>query len=206
LERADSVIVDPHKWLGTPTGCAATYVRDGLILERAFTQDPAPYLETFAPDDSRSQFDEQGPHWFDRSVELSSPSRGVWVWAVLREIGADGVRNRVRRHVGFAERVAERARSERALELVLPPGLSICCFRYVGDGLDDSSANEVNEHIQQLLRAETPYIPSTAQIEGRLAIRPCFVNSATTMDEVDGLVDAVISLGDRLTGRPAARA
>jgi aromatic-L-amino-acid decarboxylase len=199
LERVDSAIVDPHKWLGTPTGCAATFVRDGSLLERAFQQSPAPYLETFTPETAVSQFDDQGPHWYDRSMELSSPARGTWVWAVLREIGVEGIRDRVRRHVGFANHIAGRAEDHPRLELVVPASLSIVCFRYLREGMNDEVANAVNEQIVQALRAETALIPSTAMVGTRLAIRPVFVNPATTLAEADGLVDAVLDLGDRLT-------
>ena len=198
IERADSYIVDPHKWLGTPAGCGATYVRDADRLERAFTQEPAPYLEVFSPADARSQFDDQGTHWFDRSVELSAPARGIWVWAALREIGASGMRTRIRRHIGFAGHLAERAESHDRLELLLPPSLSICCFRYRPPGASDEQADALNAEIVQLLRAETSLVPSTAKVGGRLAIRPCFVNPATTLAEVDGLADAVVEIGDRL--------
>lgn len=198
VERADSWIVDPHKWLGTPAGCGATYVRDGDLLERAFTQEPAPYLETFSPEDARSQFDGQGTPWFDRSVELSSPSRGVWVWAALREIGADGMRERVRRHIGLARHLAERAETHPRLELLLPPTLSICCFRYRRESLDEAALDAINMRIVQTLRAETGLVPSTARIDGSLAIRPCIVNPATTLAEVDALADSVVRIGDRL--------
>lgn len=197
-ERADSWIVDPHKWMGTPGGCGATYVRDGDLLERAFTQEPAPYLEPFAPETAASQFDHQGIHWFDRSVELSSPARGVWVWAALREIGAEGMRARFRRHIGFAHHLADRAREHPRLELLVEPTLSICCFRYRRDGLDDVALDAVNTQIVQLLRAEEDLVPSTTRVDGRLAIRPCFVNPATTLREVEALADAVVRIGDRL--------
>ena len=201
VERADSLIVDPHKWLGTPAGCGATYVRDAALLERAFTQEPAPYLETFAPADARSQFDSQGIHWFDWSMELSAPARGVWVWAALREIGADGMRARVRRHIGFARHLAERAQAHDRLELLVPPELSICCFRYRPDGADGPALDELNAEIVQLLRAEHSLVPSTAKVGGRLAIRPCIVNPATTLAEVDALADATVTIGDALTSR-----
>ena len=199
VERADSWIVNPHKWLGTPGGCGATYVRDGELLERAFTQEPAAYLEPFSPETARSQFDQQGIHWFDRSVELSSPSRGVWVWAALREIGADGMRERFSRHIGFAHHLADRAREHPHLELLLEPTLSICCFRYRRDGLDEEALDAVNTQIAQLLRAEENLVPSTTRVAGRLAIRPCFVNPATTLREVDALAAAVVRLGDQLS-------
>lgn len=198
VERGDSWIVDPHKWLGTPGGCGATYVRDGELLERAFTQEPAPYLESFSPASARSQFDHQGIHWFDRSVELSSPSRGVWVWAALREIGAEGMRERVRRHIGFARHLADLAVEHPRLDLLDRPTLSICCFRYRADGLDESRIDALNTEIVQTLRAETSLVPSTTRIEGRLAIRPCFVNPATTMAEVEALAESVVEIGDRL--------
>ena len=81
LELADSVIVDPHKWLGAPTGIAATFVRDRSILHRAFTQEPADYLEGSFSDsnDARSSLDSMGIPYADFGVELSSPARGVVV-------------------------------------------------------------------------------------------------------------------------------
>ena len=200
-ERADSWIVDPHKWLGTPAGCGATYVRDGALLERAFTQEPAPYLEVFQPEEARSQFDSQGIHWYDRSMELSAPARGVWVWATLREIGADGMRERIRRHIGLARRLADRAATDTALELLLPPSLSIACFRYKREGLDELTLDAVNMEIVQRLRGEEALVPSTTRIDGRLAIRPCIVNAATTSSEVDALADAVVRIGDALGHR-----
>ena len=197
VDRADSWIVDPHKWLGTPAGCGATYVRDGDLLERAFTQEPAPYLDVFSPEDARSQFDSQGIHWYDRSVELSAPARGIWVWAGLREIGADGMRRRFERHIVFARHLADRAEQHPRLELLDPPTLSICCFRYRRDGLTEAELAAVNPKIVQTLRAEENLVPSTARIEGHLAIRACVVNPATTLAEIDALVDRVVAIGDR---------
>lgn len=203
VERADSWIVDPHKWLGTPAGCGATFVRDGDLLERAFTQEPAPYLENFSPEHARSQFDSHGLRWYDRSVELSAPARGVWVWAALREIGAEGMRRRIRRHVGFARHLADRAEDHPRLELLIPPTLSICCYRYRRDGVADRRLDDVNAEIVRRLRAEHDLVPSTTVVEGRLAIRPCFVNPATTLAEVDAFADRTAEIGDELTSAQA---
>lgn len=199
VERADSAIVDPHKWLGTPVGCGVTYVRDASLLERAFTQEPAPYIEAFSPDEARSQFDDWGSHWFDRSVELHAPSRGVWVWATLREIGVDGVRARIRRHVGFAQHLGRLVEADERLELLVPPSLSICCFRYRPAGLAEAALDELNTDIIRHLRAETRFVTSSTRVDGKLAIRPCFVNASTTIGEVEGLAQAVVRLGDQLT-------
>lgn len=95
---------------------------------------------------------------------------------------------------------------ELALQLVVwaavgMPSLSIACFRYRVDGLDDATLDALNTEIVQTLRAEGGPIQSTTRIEGKLAIRPCFVNAATTLAEVDALADRVVEIGDRLAAR-----
>ncbi len=198
VERADSLIVDPHKWLGTPVGCGATYVRGDGLLERSFTQEPAAYLTTSPPEDLVSQFDHFGRGWFDRSLELHAPSRGSWVWAVLRELGLAGVRARIRRHIEFAARLADLVRADPRLELLVEPSLSICCFRYSGNDISPEVLDDLNAEIVRRLRAETDFIPSTTRVDGDLALRVCFVNPATGPQDVEGLTEAVVATGDAL--------
>ena len=114
LDEADSWIVDPHKWLATGVGIGATFVRDAGVLTRAFAEGDAAYLEgSFheAADPDGSQFDAIGGPWADQSLELSAPPRGVAVWAILREIGREGVVARIDRHVAFARAVADQAKA-----------------------------------------------------------------------------------------------
>ena len=169
------------------------------MLERAFTQEPAAYLTTFAPEEVTSQFDHFGKNWFDRSPGLHAPSRGSWVWAVLREIGAEGVRARIRRHIAFADRLASLVDDDPRLELLVPPSLSICCFRYRGTAKDQAQLDGLNAEIVRRLRAETPFVPSTTRIDGHLAVRACFVNPASSSADIDGLAEAVAAIGDRLS-------
>jgi aromatic-L-amino-acid decarboxylase len=199
VEDADSWIVDPHKWLSAPVGVGAVYVRDEGALTRAFAEGHAAYLEGSFDEAAfaGSQFDSMGGSWADQSLELSAPPRGVLVWALLREIGRVGVAQRVERHVAMARAVADRARSDPRLELLMEPQLSIACFRYRPPGGVDGDA--LNRRILERLRRETPFIPSSAEIDGRFAIRPCFINPRTTEREVEGLVDSVIRFGDELT-------
>lgn len=199
LELADSVIVDPHKWLGAPTGIAATFVRDRSILHRAFTQEPANYLEgSFSdPDDARSSLESMGIPYADFGVELSSPARGVVVWSLLRELGRSGVAQRIRRDNDFARQLAAAVRRHDHLELLSEPVLSICCFRYRRGGVDDLDA--LNQQLHRRLLRETPYLPSTTVVNGSFGMRPCFINSRTSSEDVDGLADAVARLGDELS-------
>jgi aromatic-L-amino-acid decarboxylase len=200
LERASSVAVDPHKWLAVPLGCGATFVRDRALMGRAFTLEPAEYLEgAAAPGETGSAFGEFGDLYHDFNVEQSAQSRGVTVWAALAEIGREGMRARVRRHNDYARHVERRVRADPRLDLLAPATLSICCFRYRAPGRSDEGLDRLNAKLAQRLRDETPFVPSTTRVGGRLAIRPCFINPRTTLMEVDGLVDAVTRIGDELS-------
>jgi aromatic-L-amino-acid decarboxylase len=205
---ADSAIVDPHKWLATGVGVGATYVRQPGLLTRAFAEGAASYLEgsfSLDLDGMSSQFDAMGGPWADMSVELSSPPRGALVWAVLREIGVAGLRARIARHLGYAQHVTARAAAHPRLEALTEPQLSVACLRYLpADGAVD--ANMLNARVLERLRRETDYAPTSTVVGGRLAIRPCYINPRTTLTDVDGLVDAVVRLGDDETARSAVNA
>jgi aromatic-L-amino-acid decarboxylase len=200
LELADSVITDPHKWLNVPVGVAATFVRDRSILYRAFTQEPADYLEgAFADDDVQVSLDSMGIPYFDFGVELSAPVRGVAVWGVLRELGVTGVRDRVVQDNDFARHVASRAREHPRLELLLEPVLSICVFRYTpGGSTPEHDVDDLNREILRALARDTRFVVSSTVVKGRFALRPCFINPRSRWTDVDEFVDTVIALGDAL--------
>jgi aromatic-L-amino-acid decarboxylase len=202
VERADSVAVDPHKWMAAPIGCGAVFVRDRELLGRTFTLEPADYLEgSLDQTPFHSPFDVLGEPYHNFNVEQSAPSRGVRVWAILKEIGARGMMERVVRHNDYARRLAERVEKEENLELLAEPVLSICCFRYRPAGSGEDGLDDLNSEIARLLRAGGVHVPSTTRVGGRLAIRPCYINPRTTAGEVDGLADAVLDIGDRLLQR-----
>ncbi len=199
FERANSAAVDPHKWLAAPVGCGAAFVCDRNLLGRALTLEPAEYLEgSIGQGEHRSPFDTFGDQYHEFGVAQSAPSRGVMVWAILKEIGAQGMRDRVSRHNSYARHISMRIQQKDRLEQVGCVELSICCFRYVSPGLDETALDELNEAIAEKLREESLYVPSTTRVNGKLVIRPCFINSRTTIKEVDGLIDKVCSLGKNL--------
>lgn len=200
LSLADSIIVDPHKWLGAPVGIGTTYVRDRNILNRAFTQGASDYLEGSMTDNkAQHSMDSLGIPYCDFGVELSAPSRGAVVWALIREIGKTGIRERVCRHNAMAKHVAKRAQAHPNLEVVQEPTLSICCFRYVSAEWGD--LNELNTRIHRQLVHNNRNIPSTAVINGTLAIRPCFIGARTTWQHANDLVDEVIATGKQLINK-----
>lgn len=200
VDRADSVVVDAHKWLCVPTGIGATYVRDRSVLGRAFTGEPSAYIEgAFDETADTSPWDSMGPPFHDWTLDLSAPARGMVVWAALHEIGVEGLRARVVRDNDYARAVADLVRAEPTLELLTEPELSICCFRYRGGGdLDEAQLDALNATLVRRLHARSPYVPSGTVVDGRFAIRPCFINPRTEASDVEAMVRWVCGLGDEL--------
>jgi aromatic-L-amino-acid/L-tryptophan decarboxylase len=199
VEEADSVVVDPHKWLAAPSGSGAVFVRDHALQERAFTMEPADYAEgAMVRGEVNSTFDYLGDDYLQIGPEMSAQSRGVAVWAILKEIGADGVRDRVARHCSFARRVFELALADERLEPLSQPTLSICCYRYRAPDVSESMLDDLNAVIAQRLRMEG-IVPSTTRVAGKYAIRPCFINPRTTMVDVERMVARTRAIGDALT-------
>jgi glutamate/tyrosine decarboxylase-like PLP-dependent enzyme len=195
LEFADSVTVDPHKWLGAPVGIGATFVRDRELLYRAFRQGSAPYLEgSFSPEDAVNSMDSMGIPWGDLGLELSAPARGVVVWAILREIGVEGLKNRICRHNSMARHLADRIRAHPDLELVAEPVLSICCFRYAKQGLEN--LDDFNRQVHRKMVRNGNNIPSTTVVDGKLVIRPCFIGARAGYKQADDLFEEFLELAE----------
>jgi aromatic-L-amino-acid decarboxylase len=199
LERADSVIVDPHKWLGASVGVAATFVRDRELLRRAFTQEPAHYLEGSTGPSVEHSLDDFGVPYYDYGVELSAPSRGVVVWALLREIGLAGMTARIKRHNDIAAYVAQAAREHPNLELLQEPTLSICCFRYVTPQVSD--LDRLNQELHRTLIRGNQNMPSTTRVNGHLALRPCFIGARYELSHARSLLADVLRIGRELSDR-----
>jgi aromatic-L-amino-acid decarboxylase len=201
----DSFAVDPHKWLAAPVGTGLAICRDGELLGRAFTIEPGAYDRERSrvadpAGDAESPWGVLGEGTFDWGVDFSTPTRGLAVWAVLKEIGAAGIRERVRRHNDFARLVAARTRAEDELELLSEPQLSIACFRYRPFGwTDEVRLDELNADIIAELRREGRSLPSSTVVGGRFAIRACYINPRNDREHVEMLVDDVLDIGRRLS-------
>lgn len=207
--RIDSLAMDPHKWLATPVGCGAAFVRDPDILGRALTVhrgDYAQFRPTEGPDPG-SPFDEIGVGTPDFGVDFSTPSRGLAVWALLKEVGAEGIRARIGKDLDCARRVADHARREVDLELLAEPELSICCFRFRPEGMTDEAAiDALNDRIVHEVRARGRAIPSATRVRDRYAIRPCFINPRGGLADADALVAEVLTVGRAMIAEPPAAA
>ena len=202
----DSFAVDPHKWLAAPVGTGLVICRDGDLLARSFAVETGAYdreresLE-FNKRDPDSPWESTGRGTLDWGLDFSTPARGIAVWAILKEIGAVGIKDRIVRHNDSARLVAERSRASQELELMADPDLSIACFRYVRDGTSEADLNDLNEEILAELRRKGSSVPSSTLIDGQFAIRACFINPRSGLEDADRLVDEVVAIGRRLSER-----
>jgi aromatic-L-amino-acid decarboxylase len=115
---------------------------------------------------------------------------------MIREIGVEGMTQRIKRHNDMAAYIAQAAREHPNLELLLEPTLSICCFRYVVPGVADLDA--LNRQLHRRLIRENQNMPSTTQVNGKLALRPCFVGARTHQEHAQALLNDVLRIGQEL--------
>ena len=191
LERADSIALDFHKWGQAPYDAGFVIVRDAERHLAAFSS-PADYLRR----ESRGLA--AGSPWpCDFGPDLSRGFRALKVWFTLKVHGADRLGEVMLKTCAIAQRLAERIDREDELERLAPVELNIVCFRYRG-GASDS----LNSAIAIELQESGVAAPSTTVIDGCLAIRAAIFNHRTRPEDVDLLVDSVLSIGRRLTTSP----
>jgi aromatic-L-amino-acid/L-tryptophan decarboxylase len=187
LEDADSVAFDFHKWGQVPYDAGCILVREPHLAEQAFAS-PAAYLRHEARGLAG------GAPWpCDLGPDLSRGFRALKVWFTLKTWGADRIGEAIARSCRLAEYLADRVDAEPMLERMAPVALNIVCFRYRFPGDADRENAELVADLQELGIAA----PSTTTIGGRLAIRAALVNHRTQAEDVDALVDAVLTFGER---------
>jgi glutamate/tyrosine decarboxylase-like PLP-dependent enzyme len=194
MDRADSLAIDPHKWLAVPVECGAVLVRDGQLLREAFSLVPA-YLRT-EPDRGFG-----GLPWFSEyGVQQTRGFRALKLWMTLQHLGRDGVRALVDHHVGLAQHLGELVDRAPDLERLAPVGLSIVCFRYVPAGrrLPDDAVDTLNKRVMEDLQASGAAFLTQTTVRGRFALRACVLHHGTTEADVAALVDVVRDTGRRL--------
>jgi aromatic-L-amino-acid decarboxylase len=176
VEHADSVVVNPHKWLFVPMDCSALFVRDPEMLRRAFSIVPEYVLQHR---DASS-----GTNFMEYGLQLGRRFRALKLWFVLRYYGAEGLREHLRRHIALAQEFAGWVEAEPDWEIVAPHPFSVVCFRYAPSGLDEDALEKLNARILDDVNATGKVFLSHTKIRDRYALRLAIGNIATTHDDV----------------------
>lgn len=201
---ADSLAVDPHKWLYSPIEAGCTLVRDPDALRRTFAYHP-PYYH----------FGQEALNYTDLGPQNSRGFRALKVWLALKHAGRSGYARMIGDDIALSRRLWSNISKHRELE-PLTQNLSITTFRYVPPDLRENSArhgeylNELNESVLDTLQLAGEAFVSNAVIGDCYALRACIVNFNTTESDVDALPGIVVRVGreadEKLRKAGAARA
>jgi aromatic-L-amino-acid decarboxylase len=167
-DRADSIVVNPHKWLFTPIDCSVLWTRRPDVLREAFSLVPE-YLTT--TDGS----EQDAPNLMDYGTSLGRRMRALKLWMVIRHFGTDGLAQRIREHCEYASMLARWVEGERDFELLAPAPLSVVCLRAHPPGLDDpGTLDTLNQRIVERINIGGRFFVSHTKLRGEYAIRVAF--------------------------------
>ena len=166
-ELADSVVVNPHKWLFTPIDCSVLYCRREDVLKQAFSLTPA-YL---------TSSDGQVRNLMDYGASLGRRFRALKLWFVLRAFGFEGARARIAAHIEMAKELRGWIEKDKDYELLAPTIFSTVVFRHRG-------GDAVNEKIHDAVNASGEALISHTEVRGRYALRVAIGNLRTTLEDV----------------------
>ncbi len=200
LSLADSVALDPHKWLYAPVEAGCTLVRNPAALRDTFDYSPAYYHFEADAEEAPLNFYATGP-------QNSRGFRALKVWMALRAAGREGMRRMIADDIALARALYRKVQGHDELE-ALTHGLSITTFRYVPRGVDraDPYLNQLNEQLLERIQKSGELFLSNALINGTFALRMCIVNFRTAMADIRAIPEIVIRLGREVHTRsgPAA--
>jgi aromatic-L-amino-acid/L-tryptophan decarboxylase len=189
MERADSLTLDPHKWLGVPVDAGCALVRRADDLREAFSTVP-PYLRQDAGAEVGT-FAEYG-------LEQTRPFRALKTWATIAARGRDGIVDQVVRATALARELAALIEREPTLELAVAPETSIVAFRARALGCAPDRLEAVNRALPELVQARGRAFVTGTVYEGRETLRACVLHPGTTKADLAALVAEVVTAANEL--------
>jgi glutamate/tyrosine decarboxylase-like PLP-dependent enzyme len=185
---ADSVSLDPHKWLYLPVGCGCVLYRDPAAARAAFSEN-ADYTRVIGLED-----DESFAFW-DYGPELSRPFRALDLWLLVKSAGTATLSAAIEENIACARYFAELVEASGDFEMLAPVDLSIFCFRYrprdfTGD------LDKLNENLMVALQRGGSSYVSNAVVHGKFALRGCVLNYRTTRLDMEKLLDDLRELAE----------
>jgi glutamate/tyrosine decarboxylase-like PLP-dependent enzyme len=190
VAEADSVALDPHKWLYLPLGCGCVLYRDPSTARAAFRAD-AEYTRVMGLEQ-----DEAFVYW-DYGPELSRPFRALDLWLLFKCVGARALGEAIAENMACAQYVAGLVQDSLDFELLAPVPLSIFCFRYRPQGFH-GDLDALNQQVMLTLQHAGSSYLSNARIDGKFALRGCVLNYRTTRRDMEVLLEDVRGIGQAI--------
>jgi aromatic-L-amino-acid decarboxylase len=175
-ENADSIVVNPHKWLFTPIDCSILYCRRPEVLKRAFSLTPE-YLRTAEGSDVKNLM--------DYGVSLGRRFRALKLWMIIRALGSEGIANIIQEHISYARKLEEMVQAAPDFELLAPVPFSTLVFRFHPQTLkNETEINDLNERLMEAVNQTGQVFLSHTKLRGKFGIRLTIGNIKTTWDDV----------------------
>ena len=182
IDRADSVTLDPHKWLYQPMECGSVLIRDGARLERTFAIHPD-YLDGDATQGAGEV------NFADRGLQLSRGFRALKIWVTMQTFGLAAFRAAIQRNLELAEFAEALIRRHAGLTLMAPATLGIVCFRREWPGCDEAETERRGLALADDLERSGMALVSATRLAGRHAIRLCILNPTSSEEHVRLVVE-----------------
>src|SRR3954468_9075997 len=177
IERADSIVLDPHKGLFLPYGTGAVLIRDGQALRRAHSL-TGDYMPGMQDDPDRVDFSQYSP-------ELSRPFRGLRVWLPFKMHGAVAFREQLEEKLALARLAADRLRGMEGIEMLAEPQLSVLAFRLAPAGMSESELEELNQRFRERINARQRVLLTPTRLRGKFALRICVLSFRTHRERIE---------------------
>lgn len=197
LGRADSVSLDPHKWLYIPYECGCVLFRDPETQRRAFTMQ-ASYLSGILPDVYH------GHDFYELGPQMSRGFRALKVWMTLKHYGAEGYRRLLRQNIRCAEHLDALVRADPDFEALHAPVINLYCFRFVPARLRDAAdahaeyLDRLNQAITDAIRASGLAFVMTSQLRGRTVLRLSICSHRTRPDHIERVFSEFRRIGHEI--------
>jgi glutamate/tyrosine decarboxylase-like PLP-dependent enzyme len=194
IERADSIAMDPHKWLFQPFEAGCLIVKDVRRLEAAFAVHPE-YLQ-----DARTGAEQ--PNFSDRGLQLSRSFRALKVWMSIQTFGVAAFRRAIAKGIELAEQAEAYVRASDLLEIATPASLGVICFRFHprDSAWTQDQLERVNERVQARVIATGTAMMSSTRLRGAYSLRLCILNHTTSWDDVLATLQAIERFGREAIG------
>ena len=193
LSKADSVAVDPHKWLYAPLEAGCSLVRDPNILHNTFSYHPEYYKFAEVSGEPTIPYHEYGP-------QNSRGFRALKVWLALQQVGRSGYEQMISDDINLSKKLFQLVDPHPELE-AFTSSLSITTFRYIPKGFDpnqknaDEYLNKLNTEILTRLQEGGEAFVSNAVLDGKYLLRACIVNFRTSLNDIEQLVEIIVRIG-----------
>lgn len=176
VDGADSLVVNPHKWLFTPVDCSVFFMRDRDVLRRAFALLPD-YLVTKTGDSATNLM--------DYGIQLGRRFRALKLWMIIRAYGTEGLAERLRHHCELAREFAGMVHFEGGWELMAPVSLALVCFRWAPKGASEETLEKLNAEIMERVNSRGHAYLSHTKLNGRYTLRLSIGNIRTDREHVE---------------------